>query len=68
VAWRQTQLEDSLEAIASLRHVAEELETRLQDATNQLGLIHASRGWQLILRLRRIRNKLKALVTFRVPG
>ena len=75
VAWRQTQLEDSLEAIASLRRVAEELETgnadltaRLRDATHQLGLIHASRGWQLILRLRRIRNKLKALVTFRVPG
>src|SRR5439155_12020309 len=64
VAWRQTQLEDSLEAIASLRRVAEELETgnadltaRLRDATHQLGLIHASRGWQLILRLRRIRNK-----------
>jgi len=75
VAWHQTTIASHEQAIASLRRVVEELETgkadltaKLRDATHQLGLIHASRGWQLILRLRRIRNKLKALVTFRVPG
>jgi ubiquinone/menaquinone biosynthesis C-methylase UbiE len=75
VAWHQTTIASHEQAIASLKRVVEELETdkvdltaRLRDATHQLGLIHCSRGWQLILRLRRIRDRLKALVTFRVPG
>ena len=75
VAWHQTTIASHERAIASLKRVVEELETakvdltaRLRDATHQLGLIHGSRGWQLILRLRRIRDRLKALVTFRVPG
>ena len=49
--WREGQLSE-------LRTVNASLTDQLTQATDALALIHASRGWKLIMRLRSIRDRL----------
>jgi ubiquinone/menaquinone biosynthesis C-methylase UbiE len=73
LAWRETQLDDAFAtigshetAIAWLQGVVKELEadkaelTRaLNESRHELDLVHASRGWQWILRLRKMRGTVR---------
>jgi O-antigen biosynthesis protein len=66
LAWRAHQVEEMEKEKAALQSNLQSTQRRLAVVTEQLEAIHASRGWKFILRLRAIRDRMKALV--RLPG